>query len=54
MRKKGEAHKTLSMVFKRDGVPPCMILDNSKEQSLGEFKHKCCEADFHLVNDEPY
>ena len=54
MRKKGEAHKTLSIVFKRDGVPHRMVVDNPKEQSLGEFKRKCREADFHLVNYEPY
>ena len=54
MRKKGEALEILSMVFKRDGVFPCIIADNSKEQSLGEFKRKFCKADCHLVNFEPY
>ena len=54
MKKKSEAHKTLSLMFNRDGVPPSMIVDNSKEQSLGEFRRKCREVDFHLVNTEPY
>ena len=54
MKKKSESHETLSLVFKRDGVPPRMIVDNSKEQSLGEFRQKCCEVDCHLVNTEPY
>ena len=54
MRKKGESHKTLSMVFKCDGVPPCMIVDNSKEQSLGGFKRNFGKDDCHLVNSEPY
>ena len=31
-----------------------MIVDNSKEQSLGEFKRKCRKADSHLVNSEPH
>ena len=31
-----------------------MIVDNYKEQSLGEFRRKCCEADCHLINSEPY
>ena len=38
MKEKSEAHETLSLMFKRDGVPPRMIVDNSKEQSLGEFR----------------
>ena len=54
MRKKGEAHETLSTVFKRGVVPPWMIVDNSKEKSLGQFKRKLREADFYLVNSEPY
>ena len=51
---KGDTHDTLSMVFKRDGVPPKMVVDNSKEQSLGEFARKCLEVDCHLINNEPY
>jgi hypothetical protein len=40
MQCKGEAHETLSLLFHRDGVPPVMILDGSKEQTLGDF---CCK-----------
>ena len=54
MRKNSEAYETLSMVFDRDSVPPHMIVDKSKEESLGEFKRKCWKADCHLVNSEPY
>ena len=54
MKKKIEAHETLSLMFKRDGVPPRVIVDNSKEQSLGDFRQKCREVDCHLVNTEPY
>jgi len=49
-----EAHETLSMLFKRDGVPPKIFADNSKEQSLGNFAKKCREADYRLVNTEPH
>jgi hypothetical protein len=31
MKCKGKAHKTLLLLFARDGVPPTMIADNSKE-----------------------
>ena len=54
MKNKSEAHETLSLMFKRNGVPPCMIVDNSNEQSLGEFRRKCHESDFNLNNYEPY
>ena len=53
MKKKTESHETFSLMFKRDGVLPRMIVENSKEQSLGEFLHKCREVDCHLVNTEP-
>ena len=52
--RKGDAHETLSTVFKRDGVPPKIVADGSKEQTLGKFKRKCNEADCHLVQTEPY
>ena len=54
MKRKSEAVETLSLVFKRNGVPPNVVVDNSKEQSLGKFRAKCLEADSHLVNTEPY
>ena len=45
MTSKGEAHESLSLLFHRDGVPPMMIFDGSKEQTLGNFKRKLREAD---------
>ena len=54
MKTKGKAHEALSLVFHRDGVPPKMVVDNSKEQLSKEFKRKCNEADCHLVTTEPY
>ena len=54
MKLKSEAHEPLSMLFKRDGVPPKIIVDNSKKQSLGKLSKKCREADCNLVNTEPH
>jgi hypothetical protein len=54
MTRKGEAHETLSLLFHRDGVPPTMVLDGSKEQCHGDFKRKLREADCHLRQTEPY
>ena len=54
MRKNSEAYETLSMVFDRDSVPPHMIVDKSKEESLGEFKRKCLKSNCYLGNSEPY
>ena len=50
MAKKSEYHDTLSLVFKQDGVPTKMIVENSREQSLGKFERKCKEADCHIVS----
>ena len=30
MKRKEDAHETLSLLFKRDGVPPKMVMDGSK------------------------
>ncbi len=54
MKCKGDAHKTLSLVFQRDGVPPTMVTDDSKEQTKGEFRCKLMEADCHPRVTEPY
>ncbi len=37
MKRKGDIHETLSLVFQPDGVPPTMVTDDSKEQTKGEF-----------------
>jgi hypothetical protein len=54
MRQKSEAHNTLDLLFKRDGVPPEMVVDGSKEQTLGDFARKCREASCYLKQTEPY
>lgn len=51
---KGEAHEALSTVFTRDGVPNALIMDNSKEQTLGQFRKKAREAGCGIRTTEPY
>ena len=50
--KRGDAHEALSLLFQRYGVPPKMIVDGSKEQTLGNFKRKVAEAGCHLSHME--
>ena len=50
---KGDAHEDLSLFFQRDGVPPKMIVEGSKEQTMGNFKLKVAEAGCHLRHTEP-
>ena len=54
MRLKNHAHETLSLIFKQDGVPPKIVVDNSKEQTLGKFARKYRKADCRLVTTDPY
>ena len=54
MKLKSEAHEYMSMLFKHDGVPPNIVFNNSKDQSLDKFYSKYCEADCHIVNTNPY
>ena len=53
MAKKGDAHEALSLLFQQDGLPPEMIVDGSKEQTLGVFKRKVAEPGYHLRQTEP-
>ena len=53
MDKKGGAHEAISMLFQRYGVPPNIIVDGSKEETLGFFKRKVAEAGCHLRHTEP-
>lgn len=54
MKHKSDAHETLSLLFSRDGVPPEMVLDGSKEQTLGQFAKKLREACCHKRQIEPH
>jgi hypothetical protein len=37
LRLKSEAHLGLLLMFQRDGVLPLIIMDGSKEQTMGQF-----------------
>jgi hypothetical protein len=54
MKCNGEAHETLSVLVHRDGVPPTMVTDDSKEQTKGAFRCKLRKADCHPRVTEPY
>ena len=54
MKRKGDAHETLSMLFKRDGVTPNMVMDGSKEQTLVSFRKKCQKVDCNIKQTDPY
>jgi hypothetical protein len=44
MQLKSEAHLGLSLMFQRDGVLPLIIMDGSKEQTMGQSRMKAREA----------
>ena len=48
MVKKGDAYESLSLLFQQDGASPNIIVDNLKEQTLGNFKRKIVEAGYNL------
>jgi len=54
MKLKSDAHDLLSLLFQCDDVPPKMIMDGSKEQTLDRFKKKCHDADCHIKQTKPY
>jgi hypothetical protein len=54
MRKKNDAHHTLSSLFHDIGVPETLVMDGSKEQTMGEFRKKCRDAGAHVHQTEPY
>jgi hypothetical protein len=54
MKRKGDAHETLSLVLQRNGVPPTMVTYDSKEQTKGEFRQILKEADCHPQVTELY
>ena len=48
MAKKGDTHENISLLFKRDGVPPEIIVDRSKEKISGKFNKKLRESNCHM------
>ena len=54
MKRKSEAHEGLSLLAQRDGVPPVLIMDGSKEQTKGEFSRKARQMGIRIKQTEPY
>jgi hypothetical protein len=54
MRLKSEAHLGLSLMFNQDGVLPLIIMDGSKEQTMGQFCMKAREANCQIKETEPH
>ena len=54
MKKKQDAHHGLSLIASRDGVPPHLIMDVLKEQTLDEFQKKARQFGCHIKQSEPY
>ena len=54
MKKKRDAHHGLSLMAAQDGVPPRLIMDRSKEQTLGEFRNKARQFGCHIKQSDPY
>ena len=54
MKQKSDAHEGLSLLAQRDGVPPNIIMDGSREQTMGEFRRKAREMGCRLKQTEPY
>ncbi len=54
MAKKGVAHEILPLLLQQDGIPPVMIMDGSKEQTQGKFRHKLRQDDCHKRQTKPY
>ena len=54
MHKKSEAHHGLSSMAARDGIPPVIVMDGSKEQTMGEFRRKARQMGIRVKQTEPY
>ena len=54
MKRKADAHKGLSLMAQHDGVLPHIIMDGSKEQTMGTFHRKANEMGVHVKQTEPY
>ena len=53
MMKKSEAHFGLQSLLQREGAPLSIIMDGSKEQTLGEFRKKARQAGCRIKQTEP-
>ena len=54
MQKKSDAVHALDLLLHREGAPQKMIMDGSKEQTLGKFRKTCQDAQIHVKQTEPH
>ena len=54
MNKKSDTAHALDLLLHRDGAPEKMIMDGSKEQTLGAFKKKCQDALLYIKQTKPH
>ena len=54
IKNKEDAHETLYLLFKRDGVPTKMVIDGSTDQTLGYFRNKYQYVDFNIKQTKTY
>jgi hypothetical protein len=54
MKLESEAHKALSLLFHRYGVPNVMVIDGAKAQVEGDFRRKLRDAGCHIKQTEPH
>ena len=54
MKNKSDAVQALDLVLHREGAPEKMIMDGSKEQTLGKFHKTCQDASIHVKQTEPH
>ncbi len=54
MKKKSNAVHALDLLLHCDGAPEKMIMDGSKEQTLGAFNANCQNAAIHIKQTKPH
>ncbi len=54
MKTKGKEHKALSLMFQCKVAPQSIVMDGSKEPTLGKFCWKLVDAHCQLKQTEPY
>jgi len=54
MQKKSNTHEGLSLLAACDGVPATIVMDNAREQTMGNFRWKAREMGCDIKQMEPY
>ena len=54
MKTKADSHKGLNSLHQDAGAPQTMVVNNAKEENLGEFKKSTSKHGTHLKSTEPY